>query len=383
MIKPMKLLYLVYGTHSGIVPSHARALRELGVSVEIWNVGDGLDYRCKHAKFPSLAPRNIRNSIEAISRYGKDWRWFYKRTDYAFRWMSQQARNHAGNQASSFDVIMQSGVLFNGNPGPAGNGVPYVLHLDHTYALSKAARPLPFLPNPTPASARWERMEHETYRDADLILSMSDSVKRSLLADYGIPEEKVIVVGGGPNLAELPDLGEPGSSRPTVLFVGKDFERKGGTVLLKAFALARERIPDATLRIIGPSEPVRAPGVEFLGPKSHAEMPEFYQDSDVFVMPSWREPFGIAYIEAMAHGLPCIGTNIEAIPEIIDHGTTGFLVNPGDEAALAGRMIELLGDTKRAREMGHRGRLRVEQKLNWRVVARTMRDAFARLLERN
>src|SRR4029453_4876182 len=88
------------------------------------------------------------------------------------------------------------------------------------------------------------------------------------------------------------------------------------------------------------------------------------------------EAFGLSFLEAMSFGLPCIGSDIEAIPEIIGDGETGFLVPPGDPGALAAAMDRLLRDPKRARAMGEAGRARVVQRFGWDRAVRLMLDAM-------
>jgi glycosyltransferase involved in cell wall biosynthesis len=89
-------------------------------------------------------------------------------------------------------------------------------------------------------------------------------------------------------------------------------------------------------------------------------------------MPSLYEPFGIVFAEAMAHKLPCIGTNICAMPEIIKHGQTGFLVPPRDSVALASRILELFDSPSLCREFGDGGYQRYAEKFTWRAVTKRM-----------
>ena len=376
----MKLLYLTYGTHSGIVTSHMRALRARGATVTPFDAAAGFDYRMARWKLPSLHPVNVWNVLVALRRYGSEWRWFYRRTDLAFQWMSRKARRHWLVHASEYDAVLQSGVLFHGAPPRTPDRLPYVLHLDHTYALSKHAAPVPGLRSSTPASPAWEAMERRAYQDADAILVMSQCVKHSLIEDYQVDPQKVTVVGGGPNFPEIPaTCGRPQAS-PTILFVGKDFERKGGPVLLDAFRSVRASMPEAQLLVIGPRSIPDTPGVTLLGTLSHEQMVDVYQQARVFVMPSWREPFGIAFIEAMAHGLPCIGTRIEAIPEIIDENRTGLLVEPGHPEQLAASLLQLLSNPQLAADMGAAGYAKVRETLNWEKVAERMADRLGALI---
>jgi glycosyltransferase involved in cell wall biosynthesis len=89
-------------------------------------------------------------------------------------------------------------------------------------------------------------------------------------------------------------------------------------------------------------------------------------------MPSIFEPFGIVFIEAMMHGLPCVGADAWAMPEIIEDGETGWLVPAGDAAALAQTLIGALRNRQRLREMGLRGRRRAAARFDWRRAASVM-----------
>lgn len=89
-----------------------------------------------------------------------------------------------------------------------------------------------------------------------------------------------------------------------------------------------------------------------------------YHQANVFVMPTYSEPFGWVFIEAMAAGLPIISTNINAIPEIVQHQETGFLVQPGDRAAIAQNIRTLMNYPELAKAMGCKARTIAEQKFD-------------------
>jgi glycosyltransferase involved in cell wall biosynthesis len=173
-----------------------------------------------------------------------------------------------------------------------------------------------------------------------------------------------------------------------VLFVGKQFERKGGPLLLEAFRRVRTRFPDARLVIVGPTTPPASePGVEWRGnldknkPEEWARMAAAYHEADVFCLPSLFEPFGIVILEAMFFGLPCVGTAAWAIPEMIVDGETGYTVPRDDVGALADRLSELLADPPRAHRMGLAGRRRAEERFSWEAVAARMGDRLQRCLQ--
>jgi starch synthase len=370
----MRLLYLTFGAHSGIVHSHARALGEIGTATEVVNIAAGFNYRLPGRRIPSPYPVNLANSLVAMTRYGRDWRYYFDRTDLAFHWMSLRSRRLWRQVSGNFDAVLQSGVLFHAAPPRTPSRLPYFLHIDHTYSISRDSTPVKGLRVENPASATWERMEAATYRDADGIFTMSEFVKRALEKDYGVPGEKITVVGGGPNFPALPLSNGGTGAGPTILFVGIDFVRKGGLVLLDAFRIVRDQIPEAELLVVGPPDIPAQPGVTLLGTLPPDQMPSLYARSRVFAMPSWREPFGIAFLEAMAHGLPCVGTRVEAIPEIVDDRKTGLLVEPGAVEELAACLVQLLREQTFAEQLGAAGRRKVEQRFNWERTARIMAD---------
>src|SRR5207253_4242734 len=132
------------------------------------------------------------------------------------------------------------------------------------------------------------------------------------------------------------------------LFGGREFLREGGAELPAAFQKVRTAVKTAELTIVGTELDDPPPGVRcvgFLSKNDSAGLDRLldeYERASIFVMPSLYEPFGIVFAEAMAHRLPCVGTNICAMPEIIAHGRTGFLVPPQDPIALASRLLQLL-----------------------------------------
>jgi glycosyltransferase involved in cell wall biosynthesis len=166
--------------------------------------------------------------------------------------------------------------------------------------------------------------------------------------------------------------------------VGKQWERKGGPTVLAAFARLRAERPDVELVIAGPTDlTVDAPGVELLGrvsregPGGQGRMEAVYAGASAFVMPSLYEPLGVAVIEAMAAGLPCVGSTGGALPELIEEGETGFLVPPGDEEALLDRMRRLAGDPELCRRLGDAGAARYRERFTWDAVAERMLEAIS------
>ena len=187
----------------------------------------------------------------------------------------------------------------------------------------------------------------------------------------------------GPNLdlSRIPDrsrIARPTGS-PTVLFIGREFERKGGDLLLRAFAKVRARLREARLVVIGPRAlTLQEPGVTNLGflrkddPQEWARLIEAYRSADVFCFPTRYEPFGIVILEAMLFGLPCVATRTGAIPEMVQDGATGYLVPTDDVEALSARLLLLLRDRAQAIRLGDAARKRADLNFTWQAVTAKM-----------
>ncbi len=364
------IAYLSYGPQSGVITFFSSALSRRGVNVEVRDASTGFSFRMRKIKFPSLYPRDLLNSVLSIKKYGARWKEGFYRTELAFYTMSRKSYTYIRGINPS--VVLQSGALF--NPFRFWKkDWPYVLYLDHTYALTKHHPK--YLPEDDVifVTEKLEQEEKEVYKMADLIFVMSHNVRRSLVEYYGIDENKIFVIGAGPNLHKIPDKVDKEFFKEgkRILFVGKDFRRKGGEVLLNAFKRLKVMFSDVELVVVGyDGRGYREiDGVNFVGQVGFEEMSTYYKNADLFVMPTLKEPFGLAYLEAMAYGLPCIGTKIEAVPEIIEDGKTGLLVDPLDEDGLFNAMRYLLTHPDEARMMGMRGYEKVRNYFNWDATA--------------
>lgn len=289
------------------------------------------------------------------------------------RLRSRNAGRFIAAQPAPPDIILQVGATFE----PRGHGrTPYFLCCDSNIRMAAhgAATGYSDAVDLTAAElAAVAEREQEVYRRAAGIFTLSEQLRRSFVDDFGLRADRVHAVYAGPNLdlEEIPDIARDsaGERAPTILFVGRHFERKGGDVLLQAFRHVRTRIPDARLVITGPpSLPAMGPGVYFLGDLDKSDLVKAYAAADMFCLPTRFEPFGIAFIEAMFFGLPCVGTNAWAVPEMVVDGETGFTVPMNDTSALAERILRLLTDPSLARRMGRAGRTRAERQFTWSSV---------------
>jgi glycosyltransferase involved in cell wall biosynthesis len=210
----------------------------------------------------------------------------------------------------------------------------------------------------------YEILDRWAGRRFDHVVGCSQSVEDYLLYRYGYQAARVSHVFNGWSGSPVSAPAEPASAQ-TIVCVARLRAQKNHEVLLDALSLVREHLPSVRLRLVGDGErrealqaKVRQTGledcVEFLG--SVEDVWPVLADAQVFVLASYYEPLGIAALEAMAAGLPVIASRVGGLREIVDDGTTGLLVAPGDVDELATSIRRVLSDPALAGRMSERAR---------------------------
>jgi starch synthase len=260
-------------------------------------------------------------------------------------------------------------------------------------------------------------IEKTAFESADAVIAVSEGMRQDILRSYpGIDEARTHVVYNGIDLERWKPVDDPevvrsfgiDPDRPSVVFVGRITRQKGLPYLLKAVALLDEDVqvvlcagaPDTPGILAEVTALVEALQRERSGViwidrlLPHHELSAVLTAGTVFVCPSVYEPLGIVNLEAMACGLPVVGTATGGIPEVVADGETGRLV-PIDQvsdgtgtptnpdvfvADLARILTEVLSDPDRAAEMGRAGRLRAEREFSWDTIAARTREIYDSLL---
>jgi len=179
----------------------------------------------------------------------------------------------------------------------------------------------------------------------------------------------------------------------SVLIVGrmmKSERHKGHEQLIHTWPLVLKKVPDAQLVIVGQGDDVsrlirmaaevgvRA-DVLFTGRVSDRVLDDIYDRVAVFAMPSRGEGFGIVYLEAMQHGLPCIGAIHDAAREIVVDGETGYLVDQGDMTDLSNKLARLLADPSLRRRLGSNGHNRLQTNFSFEGFRSRISAVLSRL----
>lgn len=217
--------------------------------------------------------------------------------------------------------------------------------------------------------------QHRFYAAAAGVFCMSHWLARHLVGSGLVDASKVHVVHAGTS-AVVPAPPAARSHGRRLLFVGRHFRRKGGDLVVRALSRVRRDLdPTVTLTVVGPDRwPLDGPvpeGVDFRGRLPADEVSSLWSTHDAFVLPSRFEPFGIVLAEAAAAGLPVVARDAYAMPELVRHGDTGYLVRGDDTDELAERIVDVLGDEamrERCRAAATTARLR----FTWQRVADDM-----------
>jgi glycosyltransferase involved in cell wall biosynthesis len=247
---------------------------------------------------------------------------------------------------------------------------------------------------------------HRSLLAADAAFGISRYVTDSIVAS-GKPASRVPTILNAidlrrwdPNLdgsAIRNEFGIPRSA-PLLVSVSRLFPQKGQRELVNAFALVKKTVPDARLMIVGADELYAHQGsftaelktlaaelgvadhVVFTGGRS--DIPAIMAAADVFTLPSFEEPFGLVFLEAMAMRRPVIAINNGGTPEVVEHGKSGLLSEAWNVPELASNIVKLLEDPELRARMGDYGRARVVQHFDAPRMARDAANAYKSLLGR-
>jgi glycosyltransferase involved in cell wall biosynthesis len=364
-----RILMISHGEFSGVTPALEAALRRAGCEVI--------------KKEQSLRELGLRRFVYGVwvklaARwvYGKQAQLMEERTRASYVARSAVSRalvdRHPG-----VDIVLLIAANSDSYRGPRPPNTRFVIYTDYMNLISKSLPDYGFALYERNTYPEWNRLERQALLSQDRVFVMGSHVKPEIESRYDIAPEKLVVVGAGPGL-DL-DIERAGRrkdwNRRSILFVGKLAEVKGLGVVLQAFEKVREVFPDAVLHVVT-GKPVSAPGVVFHGKLDSQGLADLFYDNPIFTMPAYKEPLGLVYLEAMWAGMACIGTRTGSMPEIIRDGETGYIVEPGDPAALAERIVAMLRDPARTKLMGERGYAAAKSYWHWDGVVQRMLGAL-------
>jgi len=294
------------------------------------------------------------------------WRVAYFRTSFVLKHLRTAMSKVLSPRDYAFSFQIQS--LFD----TSVLGIPHFIYTDHTHLSNLKSR---YFDRRDLRPKAWVDLEREIYHRAARVFTRSTDVMEDLVRYYGLPADRAECIYAGSNV-NLPDgfrQENASYSNKNILFVGSEWERKGGPVLIAAFEQTRRVHPDASLTIIGASPAIDLPGCTVLGSLSLTQISFHYARASIFCVPTQLEPFGIVFLEAMMHRLPVVSTRTGALPDMIANGHNGFLVEPGNPEELRDALVRLLDDPALCARLGEAGFTRAVELYSWGRVAQRLR----------
>jgi glycosyltransferase involved in cell wall biosynthesis len=212
----------------------------------------------------------------------------------------------------------------------------------------------------------------QVFRRASGFVAWSNWVKASFIEDYGCREQDVAVIPPGIHTEEFAP-GDRSHALPRILFVGGDFARKGGDLLLDVF---RKRLRGRAELVLvtrdGPTVVEAGVTVHRDVTANSPKLRQLYATSDVFALPTRADCYSIASMEAMAAGLPVVSTHVGGIPDIIKPDVTGYVIAPDDAAALGDALELLVTNSSKRTAMGQASREEAIRRFDARTNARLL-----------
>ena len=246
---------------------------------------------------------------------------------------------------------------------------------------------------------RLSKLEEETAKNADLIVTISKYSLEKTQKYYGVNEAKVRIVPNGVDTEKFKPQ-EPQAAlkqrfglfdKPCVFFVGSLIPRKGLGFLVEAAKNIVKEQAETKFVIVGdgPLKRQLVSSIEssnlssnftFLSRIKDADLPALYNCADVFVLPSIQEGQGIVLLEAQASAKPVVAFNIGGVNEAVVNGETGLLTKPGSTDELAEALLKLLSDKPLREKMGANGRKFVTENFTWDLCAERMLSVYREAL---
>ena len=280
------------------------------------------------------------------------------------------AQVEEGAQRLGVSNVLHTGTL---DLLPTGSrDIRHYLYCDHTWALARRHH-VHARQYTDRALEAFEEAERRSLDGVAHVFTFGSYVRDNLIGHYGLSPDRVTAVGSGMGAIQ-PWHGAKDFARPRLLFVAKHlFQAKGGVLLVEAFKIAHKRRRDLQLTIVGdPRSRAFVPelaGIEFRAHLPWDELQRLYRESTLLVQPMLNDPWGQVYLEAMISRTPVMGLARNGLPELVDSGRHGFLVDRADPESLAEAILCALSDPRRLESMAERAQAYVLATHSWDRVA--------------
>lgn len=269
--------------------------------------------------------------------------------------------------------------------------VPLVLRLNTPLALAAETQGWEVGPDLHVAA----KLEWALLRAAQGVIDPSGTILETLSSRFDVRPGSVPTASIPFGVPLPPERSRVERDSVRFLFLGRLERRKGIDTLLAAIPSVLDACPEAFFEIAGEApasttpeslaasfSPAHRARVRFHGFVDDDERERLYRDADVFVAPSRYESFGIVYLEAMSHGLPCVACDIGGAGQILRSGETGGLVPPEDAPALAAALVDLARTSEHRLAMGHAARAEIVRNYSVSTMVERTLELYRAVLDR-
>ena len=172
-----------------------------------------------------------------------------------------------------------------------------------------------------------------------------------------------------------------GKFTKNILFVGADWERKGGPILITVFEKVLKKHPDAILTIVSKTpKNLSVKNGNILGLIPVQQLSQHYKAANIFCLPTLREPFGVVFVEAMKYKLPIVANNVGGLPDLVKNGFNGYLIDNNIDKYVTA-ICHLLDNPAKCIEMGQNGFEFANENFTWDKVGNTLKTNIERALK--
>lgn len=240
--------------------------------------------------------------------------------------------------------------------------------------------------------------EERMLEKSNKIIAVSEFTRRELHQYYRVKDQKIHVIHNGVDVNKFKPEDDKSRAKQelgfkpddiAILSVGRLYARKGLFTLIESMPAVVRKFPHAKFIVSGRGQSnemkklvihaeklgVRS-NIVFTGYYPDAKLPRLYQAADVFAFSTFYENLPFAVLEALSTGLPVVTTNVGGIPEMIENGKNGFLVQPFDSRELADRILYYLEHPQTATEMASSARKIIEERFDWRLIVQKVLKVY-------
>ena len=226
-------------------------------------------------------------------------------------------------------------------------------------------------------------------KNADSLLALTENMKQKMRE---MCDRDISVVPNGIDLErfKISSGGKKGDSAKTIIFVGRLHPVKAVQYLIEAMAIIHQEMPDVKLVIVGDgAERSRLEElaerldlkscIQFAGQVPQERIPQVMHQADVFALPSLTEGFPVVLLEAMAAGLPIVATNVGGIPDIVEDGVNGYLVNAKSPDEMAEKILMLMQNSVMREKISANNR-EIAKRYGWDAVTAILERVYQNVL---